>query len=234
MIERETRALRSDELMSEDLTAPFGAHAPNSMQRFLIALARATFLHRGKLRHKMSNLIYALGKPVDISRMDCNFRVGEHANLIEYGLMLHPGYNKPEIDFLSEPLGPGKVALDIGSNIGLYTLPLTRTGARVISIDANKAMTDQLQFNLRASDLPADDVLHAAVGDTDGMASLQIHKDDVAIVNIIEDGGGSIPIRRLDRILEERGITRVDVLKIDVEGHEDKALVPFLDTAIAR
>lgn len=232
MIERDTRALTTSEQTAEAgmLDHPFGHHRPNAVQAALIALGRATFLHRGKLRHKMTNLIYRLGRPLDIERMGCAFRIGGQQNLIEYGLLLHPGYNRAEIDFLSEPLGPGKVAIDIGSNIGLYTQPLAKTGARVISIDANPAMTDQLSFNLAASGLPVSDVLAVAVGDTNATASLQIHKNDLAIVNIVEDAEGSIPIRRLDRILEERGITRVDVLKIDVEGHEDLALAPYLDS----
>lgn len=233
MIERETRAVSKSEQSSNTqfFDLPFGKYAPTTLQNALIQLARKTFLHRGKLRHKMTNLIYAIGRPLDIHRFGVNFRIGGHQNLIEYGLLLHPDYNRTEIDFLSEVLTDGAVAVDIGSNIGLYSLPLAKTGARVISIDANPAMVDSLKFNFRASDMSDADVVHAAVGDTDGVASLQIYKDDVAIVNIVEDQSGNIPIRRLDRILEEKNITRVDVLKIDVEGHEDLALAPFLEGA---
>ena len=46
-----------------------------------------------------------------------------------------------------------------------------------------------------------------------------------------ETGAGPIPVRTLEALLAEAGITRIDGLKIDIEGHEDKALAPFLDTA---
>lgn len=232
MADLQTRVLSDNEHNADQggLSRPFGAYAPGAIQRALIGLARATFLHRGKLRYRMSQLIYALGRPLDIMRMGCKFRVGNQHNLIEYGLLLHPGYNKPEIDFLSQPLGPDSVAVDIGSNIGLYSLPLAKTGARVISVDANPAMVAQLQFNMRASGFTDADAVNAAVGDADGMASLRIRRDDVAIVNIVPDQDGRVPMRRLDAILADLGVTRVDVLKIDIEGHEDKALGPYLNT----
>ena len=228
-----TRDLLQKENSADDrlISEPFGNYAPTRMQRFLIALARKSFLHRGKFRHMMSDRIYAIRRPVDIHQFGCNFRVGAFQNLIEYGVMLHPTYNGPERAFLSEPLAEGKVAVDIGSNIGLYSLPLARTGARVISIDANLAMVEQLKFNMRASGMDDSDAVHAAVGDVDGRVNLQIRENDVAIVSVVEDASGDVEIKRLETILNAQGVTRVDVLKIDIEGFEDKALAPFLENA---
>ena len=222
-----THRLVTDTEQAEDhaqLSAPFGHHRPTFMQRCLIALARNTPLHHGRMRHKISDLIYKIGSPVDIARSGSNFRVGMHPNLIEYGLMLHPSYNASDIAFLSEGLNAGSVVVDIGSNIGLYTCPLAQTGARVVSIDANPAMTAQLRFNLKASGLPSEDVITVAVGDHDGTVHLEIHRSDVAIVKVVENSAGNLPVRPLSKILPELGVTRVDALKIDIEGHEDKAL----------
>ncbi len=229
----ETRDLSTHENLIEAsyLSDAFGKYSPNLLQRMLIALGRATPLHRGKMRYLLSLLIYRLGKPVDIRRFGGCFRIGLQKNLIEYGLLLHPHYNQTEIDFLCEPLGAGKVGVDIGSNIGLYSVALAMTGARVVSVDANPAMAAQLRFNMAASGKSPDDVVHSAVGDVDGRVTLQIRNDDVAIVNVIEDDKGDVEIRRLDSILADLGVTRVDVLKIDIEGFEDKALGPYLETA---
>jgi len=230
VIERDTRAVTAAETGAPDgfFETPFGTHAPTALQKMLIAFARGTFFHRGKLRYVMTNLITSLGHPLDVDRMGCAFRIEGANNLIEYGLLLHPGYNKPEIDFLSEALGPGQVAVDIGSNVGLYAQPLARTGARVVAVDANPSMVERLGYNAKASGLDTLDIVHAAVGDGEGMASLEIHRDDVAIVNIVEDQSGTVPIRTLADILAALGVTRVDALKIDIEGHEDAALAPFL------
>ncbi len=229
----ETRDLSSGENTIKEtyLTQPFGTFRPSLVQKLLIGLGRATPLHRGKMRYLLSQLIYKLGKPVDIRRNGGCFRIGMQQNLIEYGLLLHPRYNQDEIDFLCEPLGPGKVGVDIGSNIGLYSVALSMTGARVVSVDANPAMAAQLRFNMAASGKTPDDVVHSAVGDVDGRVTLQIRNDDVAIVNVIEDVAGDVEIRRLETILADLGVTRVDVLKIDIEGFEDKALGPYLENA---
>ena len=44
-----------------------------------------------------------------------------------------------------------------------------------------------------------------------------------------EASGRAIKVRslRLQRILEEAGVTKVDALKIDVEGYEDRVLTGF-------
>ncbi len=41
----------------------------------------------------------------------------------------------------------------------------------------------------------------------------------------------TIPCKPLKRLLDECGVDRVDVLKIDIEGAEDMALRPFLEDA---
>ncbi len=232
MIGRETREMTDAEQSVADdlLSEPFGKKQPNLMQSGLIGLARRSVLHRGKLRHLMTRLVTALGGPVDVTRFGCNYRIEGVNNLIEYGLLLHPDYNREEIDFLIEGISDDGVAVDIGSNIGLYSLPMAKSAARVISIDANPAMAERLSFNARASELNNVDIIHAAVGDSDGMATLHIHRDDLAIVNILEDSAGTVPMQTLERILADLDVTSVDVLKIDVEGHEDKALAPYLNS----
>lgn len=230
MIERETRPMSvAEETMGGmQLDRPFGEMAPNGLQRMLIGLARRTFLHRGKFRHLMTRLITSIQAPIDVTRYGCNYRIMGKNNLIEYGLLLHPDYNRKEIDFLVAGLRNG-AALDIGSNMGLYSLPLARAATRVVSIDANKSMADRLEYNAQASGLKNLDILNVAVGDKKGKATLHVHKDDLAIVNIEEDASGTIEINTLENIINALGITKVDVLKIDIEGHEDKALAPYLN-----
>lgn len=231
MIDRETRPMSVEEETRATLQRdrPFGALAPNSAQLFLIGLARRTFLHRGKFRHLMTRLITAIKAPIDVTRYDCNYRIMGKNNLIEYGLLLHPDYNRTEIEFLIAGLGDG-AALDIGSNMGLYSLPLARSAMRVVAIDANKSMADRLRFNAHASGLDNLDIMHIAVSDKPGKATLHVHKDDLAIVNIQEDPTGMVEVDTLENIITGLGITKIDVLKIDIEGYEDKALAPYLNS----
>ncbi|MFQ5623727.1 MAG: FkbM family methyltransferase [Paracoccaceae bacterium] len=230
------RALSEIEADSTEIDddVAFGAYAPRGVQAGMIGLARNSFLGRGKARHLMTRLIMSLGGPLDIRYRDCNYRIEGRNNSVEYGLLLKPKFNGPEIDFLVEGLPEGGKAVDVGCNIGAYSLPLARAvgeAGRVLSIDANGAMTARLRYNARISGLANITTVGAAVGDQEGSVDLRISKDDVAIVKAQSTPDGAVPQRTLAALVHEAGFDRVDVLKIDIEGFEDKALVPYLDGA---
>ncbi|MFK5997772.1 MAG: FkbM family methyltransferase [Rhodobacterales bacterium] len=230
------RALTTDELTGgrNHETAPFGMFSPNVLQRILIAIGKKTILKRGVFRGGYTGLILALSKgPLDIFFRGCAYRIWGENNLIEYGLLLNPDYNHADLDFLLETAAKDANFVDLGSNIGLYSQPMAKTApkGKTISIDANPLMAERLLFNARATGLDNLNMVSSAVSDRDGQGSLVIRKDDVAIVAVEEVAGGAIPVRTLAAILDEQGIKTIHGLKIDIEGHEDKALVPFLMAA---
>ncbi|MGB3553577.1 MAG: FkbM family methyltransferase [Jannaschia sp.] len=233
-VERDLRP-GGDEAVRPLHILPWGAHRPNGLQRALIALTRATVLQRGNGRRLMSALICRFGRPLDITFRGCAFRVTCENNLIEYGLLTRPSYNGTEIDFLAEALkDPGAVFVDIGCNIGLYTLPLARIAGpagRVLAVDANPDMVAHLVFHAAASDLSNVIAVAAAVGSERGQVDLKIRGGDLAIVAVVENEAGEIPMRPLAEIAASAGLRRVDALKIDIEGFEDAALAPYLRSA---
>jgi len=193
-------------------------------------------LRRGIFRATVSRLIFLIGggRPLDIGFREAVFRLEGGRNLIEYGILLNPAYNAEDIDFLMGAVTEGGVFVDIGCNIGLYSLPLARAAGpqgRCVSIDANPLMIARLSRNAALSGLANVTAIASAVSDADGSGHLAVRKNDDAIVAVEETGDGPIPLRLLAALLSEAGISRIDGLKIDIEGHEDKALVPFLDTA---
>lgn len=228
------RSVTSAEQSAQDADAslPFGHFAPNAIQRALVALCRNTLLKRGVFRGAMTRLILSLGRgTLDIRFRGAAYRIRGENNLIEYGLLLVPTYNGTDIDFLLDGSPPDACFVDLGCNIGLYSLPLAvaRPCGRVISVDANPKMVARIGWNAAASGLGNVDVVHAAVSDSDGRGDLVIRKDDVAIVAVQENDSGEMPMRTLASILSDAGLTAIHGLKIDIEGHEDRALVPFLD-----
>jgi len=184
----------------------------------------------------MAKIIMAAGgnRPLDVRFRDCCYRLFGGRNLIETGILLSPNYNAADIDFLIEDAASGGAFVDIGSHMGLYTLPMARCtapGGLAIAVDANPMMTERLAFNATASGLDNVRVFACGLGDREGRAALQIRKDDLAIVSIVDDPQGEIPVRTLASIVAEAGVDRIAGLKIDVEGYEDKVLAPFLETA---
>lgn len=213
---------------------PFGAFAPRGLQAAVLGLARVPPFYRGTLRRPMANLVRRLGSGgmVDVTSRGVSFRLRRGTNLIEDGILVHPAYNGVEIDFLLEGTPEGGVFVDLGANIGLYTLPLARKAGpagRVLSVDANPDIVAALAYNIKASRLDNVTIACVAVGEAEGRAHLEIRKDDLAIVEVEEDPDGDILIRPLADIVREAGLVRVDTLKADIEGFEDKALLPYLE-----
>lgn len=233
MMQGNWRSVTAAEQSTQDADAslPFGHFSPNVVQRVLIALCRTTILKRGVFRGTMTRLILALGRgTLDVRFRGAAFRIRGEQNLIEYGLLLVPTYNGQDIDFLLEDAPSDATFVDLGCNIGLYSLPLAlaRPGGRVISIDANPKMIARIRWNATATGAGNLTALHAAVSDSDGRGDLVIRKDDVAIVAVQESDAGEMPIRTLASLMAEAGVAAIHGLKIDIEGHEDRALVPFL------
>ena len=236
----ETKFARRDLDVARDSTdaalfqTPWGTHQPRGLQAALIWLTRATFLQRGDMRRWMTSVIRSLNAPMDIQFRGLKWRIEARNNLIEYGLLTRPSYNGEEIDFLLGALAPGGTAIDIGCNIGLYALPLANHAGpdgTVLAIDANPDMVTHVNFHAKANSFSQLKGLNLAVGGKAAQVDLRIMRDDVAIVAVEESDSGSIAMRPLAEIISNHGVTQIDALKIDIEGHEDEALAPFIETA---
>ena len=231
------RSLSSQELKDFEKinVGDFGLFNPTFPQKFLIFIAQKSFLKRGQLRRLIAYLTYSIRKkPLDIYFRNCAFRLHyNRRNHIQDGLLVNPEYNFNDIEFLLDGSDPNSNFVDIGANIGLYSLPLARSTpeGKVIAIDANPLMIEQLRFNAAASKLTNLEIIFSAVSNKTGYGSLTIRNDDDAIVAINEENNDGIPIRTLRDILAESKIGKVYGLKIDIEGHEDLALAPFLLSA---
>jgi FkbM family methyltransferase len=130
------------------------------------------------------------------------------------------------------------VFVDIGANVGTYALVLARqVGAdgKVIAVEPHPVTHARLKFNNDASGYTQTRLVAAAASDADGELMIETDGDNLGASHIVTGaaraGAIKVPALRLQRILEEAGVTGVDALKIDIEGFEDRALVPFFRDA---
>jgi len=209
----------------------FGTFAPSYLQKIFIFIGQNSFLKRGLFRHRYSRMIFSLRKgPLDIYFKKCAYRIYGENNLIEYGILLDQKYNCLDLEFLLEGSNIDSNFVDLGSNIGLYSQPLALASPHgiVLSIDANPFMKSRLLFNIKATAVKNIQFVLSAVSNKIGKGSLKIRKDDIAIVAVDETIESDIKINTLENIIKENNLKSIYGLKIDIEGHEDKALVPFL------
>jgi len=227
--------------------APFGAFAPNAAQAAIISLAHRSGLKRGAFRPWLSRLVDLLrAGPVDVQYQGASFRFHHQASATERGALFNPAYNLDELDFLRQHTPAGGVFVDVGANVGTFALVMARhVGAqgKIVAIEPHPTTFARLSFNNAASGSMQGStrgstqvrLVQAAAGDADGELLIETDGDNLGASHVVTGTATAraikVPSLRLIRILEESGITKVDALKIDVEGFEDRVLIGFFRDA---
>jgi FkbM family methyltransferase len=219
--------------------APFGRLAPNAAQAVLIAVAQRTGLKRGAFRPMLSRLLNLFrAGPLDVKYQGAAFRLYHQGSATERGALLNPDYNIEELRFLRAHVADGGVFVDVGANVGTYAMALARDvgeNGKVIAIEPHPVTHARLAFNHAASGYSQVKLVQAACGSEDGELLIETDGDNLGASHIVPGNASGkairVPSLRLSRILEEASVARVDALKIDVEGYEDRALIPFFRQA---
>lgn len=122
------------------------------------------------------------------------------------------------------PAGPQVrewTVVDCGANVGLFSLFL-KEAARVVAVEPNPEVNHRLKSNLEANDVAAT-VIEAAVSDRDGVVTMDFASGP-SVLSEIGKSGSEVRSVSLDSLLVETKIGIVDLLKLDLEGHEIEAL----------
>jgi FkbM family methyltransferase len=136
-----------------------------------------------------------------------------------------------ELEFVLQVLQPGMTFVDVGANVGLYSVPASKKvqGGKVFAFEPTPWTYQVLLENIRLNNLKNVCAERFAVGDAEGEAVLKLNVAGKEGLNTIGrpahefsdiQGSERVPITRLDDFVDRYSIQRVDVLKIDVEGAE--------------
>jgi len=148
------------------------------------------------------------------------------ANTSSLAVFVEGGTDPENLAFIERHLRPGGTFVDVGSNIGFYSVPAGRLvgpEGRVVAIEAHPRTFEFLRRNLARNDLPHVTAVHSAVGEAPGSVSMVYCDANAGGTHVgvnAEEAGVNVPVRTLDAILEDAGVASVDYLKIDVEGYE--------------
>jgi FkbM family methyltransferase len=167
--------------------------------------------------HRTGDLVY-VPQPLDAR--------GRHA-------LLHPPAVHPAVlAFVPQ----GGVVVDVGANLGEWTVPLARAvgpKGQVLAIEPQQRAAAALAKTLAANAFAQADLLGCALGDHDGAAEFAVPKVtsvsvDTGTAHLGPRAAGhevvTVALRRLDTVAAERRLDRIDLIKIDVEGHERQVL----------
>lgn len=142
---------------------------------------------------------------------------------------------------LRRVLRPGDAVIDIGANLGVYTVRAARlvgpTGV-VHAIEPQREVADLLERSVALNGLTNTTVHHVGLSDHDGEAKLGYRPDDTGGRGIVPDDASrntlAIEVREASGFLSglwpetgsDTGPTSpgVRLMKLDVEGHEPRVL----------
>lgn len=148
-------------------------------------------------------------------------------------------FDRIERERLVKDLPTDGVFVDIGANVGIYTLFVaSHMGAsgRVIAFEPHPGAHQRLMRNieLNADTVAAEiSVLQLGVADKEDSFNLTMDADDLGCSSLVAGTGTQVEVKckPLLAVLESLGIEKIHSLKIDIEGAEDVALTPFFEEA---
>ena len=213
----------------------WGHYSPSalcSVIKFLTSIG----LGRGIFTHGIFKLwIRFHGATIDTSVREIRYRLNITDNITDKKILCSSRiYDQAELHFLKEVCNDG-VFVDAGANIGYYSLFMAKNGAKtILAIEPNPRTIERLQFNIAANDFGnIIQVQSSGIGELG--ESFFNSNIDLGCASIVDDQENEnfikIKTKPLLQIVQEHGLGEISAMKIDIEGHEDRALVPFLQNA---
>ena len=223
---------------------PFGAFAPKAYLARIIAWTRTasdSYLGR-KMAYVLRRLgLHSLdGAPVDIESLGAKMRLYPSGNVCEKRVLFTPQYfDAVERELLAKRLCEGFTFIDIGANIGAYSLFVAARagrGARILAVEPQPEIFARLAFNIAQNPFGTVKAVACALADKPGELTLFIDptnrgESSVRILNSSAGTSVKVPAMTLLSLVEGEGYDHIDAIKLDVEGAEDLILEPFLRDA---
>jgi FkbM family methyltransferase len=123
-----------------------------------------------------------------------------------------------------------KTIVDVGANVGFFTLSLAAsTHAIVHAVEPQPRLGNLIERSARASNLQGQVRLHRfALSDSDGERRFFIDHANLGGSKISSDVAPErtiqVPVRAGSNFLDSLGVPEIDLVKVDVEGHEKQVL----------
>ncbi len=144
-------------------------------------------------------------------------------------------YSTDIVVLLKKVLKPSMVVIDVGANIGEITLVAAqRVGetGKVIAVEPVNVIADRLAEHVRINDLSQVTIVREALGNTErGLVPIymscgqDVSDEHQGLASLYGESEGQEPIEyvnvtSLDKTAVSLNLSRVDLIKIDIEGGE--------------
>lgn len=135
---------------------------------------------------------------------------------------------------------PGSTVFDIGSNTGIYSIlsAVSQPYSKIFAFEPNPINSERLSQNLALNKLNNVELIENAIGEENKIINLNVPENDIIsdTTSVIEEFSKStykgklswkkIEVEQfsIDEMYSRLNLTRLDLIKIDVEGYEIEVL----------
>lgn len=223
-----------------DDTSPFGTYTPDFTAKICVGTFDFDRPHKAwpLIRKLSKRWIRNSGRFFDLKYRGFKLRLHPATNVGDEAIVLH-GIHGEEDEFkrVETLIHQFENFIDIGANIGLYSLiaarhlPETRP---IVAFEPMKNTLQRLNANLKLNDVHRVHVINAAVSDANGVLELYQPPANLGGTSNVKRYQNWAPSKvektTLKDALAALGIDRIGMLKVDIEGAEDAAILPYIDS----
>ena len=224
---------------------PFGSFAPTGTVSLLLNMTRGLpdrwLGKRIAFTLRRLAIMQLNGNPIDTSALGARMRLFPYNNVCEKRILFTPQYfDAEEREIIRSRMKDGFHFVDVGANIGGYSLfvaGIAGPSARILALEPQPDIFERLTYNIGLNPFGTIKAIACAVADKDGELTLFIDKNNrgESSVKIVSGASGTgnirVPAKKLTTLLAEERFTRIDAIKLDVEGAEDLILEIFFKDA---
>lgn len=120
-------------------------------------------------------------------------------------------------------VAPRGIVVDLGGNIGSFSLLASKTATKVIALEPDPANYAQFVKNMDLNKVENVIPLNMAIGGYNGtgvLHSARNNKASSSLVVDVSDDTIDIEVCTLSKLMSDNDIDRIDLLKVDIEGSE--------------
>ena len=178
----------------------------------------ARFILRNSIAQKRN--IWVKGK------YNCEYFIPNTIESIGFHIFINGIYEEETSSFLAAHIPENGVFLDLGANIGSITIPLQkkRGDIKIVCVEAAPWIFTYLQKNLARNNTQNIKAINKVLFYSDN-EEVNFYSSDVkfgtgSLSPVFTDKVVKVKTIKIDSLISELGIKKVDMIKIDVEGYE--------------
>ncbi|MEE3294806.1 MAG: FkbM family methyltransferase [Pseudomonadota bacterium] len=220
-----------------DDKSQFGSYEANRVVALIINITRSLgskWISKRLIFILRRIAIYFSKQCLDTVLFDSNLRLYTKGNISEKRALFSPQiFEEEERNFIASRASDNSIFIDIGANVGLYSFSISQKyklfeNTKIFALEPHPDLFKRLLYNQNLNSHLPIFPKRIAIMHKPGEFFLNTPKENLGQGKISQKGELKVEGLPLSNFAEIEGIKKISAIKIDVEGNEEKVLLPFI------